>query len=111
MTAKEFYKSHSSDAANEHWYTASGDLQEDGLFRFAESYCAQESAQMRKALQAVDSAFVHWQVGQIPGRPEDILKLIAKSVRLSPVAESTRHSFHGQNPNSLRQFRIGQISK
>lgn len=28
------------------------------------------------ALEACDEAFVSWQVGQIPGRPEDILALI-----------------------------------
>lgn len=28
------------------------------------------------ALEACDRAFVNWQIGQIPGRPEDILALI-----------------------------------
>lgn len=30
------------------------------------------------ALKKCDNAFVAWQVGQIPGRPEDILALIAE---------------------------------
>ncbi len=33
---------------------------------------------MLEALEACDTAFVSWQVGQIPGRPEDILSLITK---------------------------------
>lgn len=33
---------------------------------------------MLTALLGCDSAFAAWQVGQIPGRPEDILALIAK---------------------------------
>lgn len=31
------------------------------------------------ALEACDKAFVAWQLGQIPGRPEDILALIAQT--------------------------------
>lgn len=33
---------------------------------------------MLAALNKCDSAFVAWQVGQIPGRPEDILALITE---------------------------------
>ena len=31
-----------------------------------------------KALEHCDKAFVSWQLGQIPGRPEDILALIVE---------------------------------
>lgn len=39
---------------------------------------ASESTRSRlvKALEGCDKAFAAWQVGQIPGRPEDILALI-----------------------------------
>jgi len=33
---------------------------------------------MQEALNACDKAFAAWQVGQIPGRPEDILALISE---------------------------------
>lgn len=36
------------------------------------------ASEMRRALEACDKAFVSWQVGQIPGRPEDILDLIVQ---------------------------------
>lgn len=43
-----------------------------------------------KALENCDKAFASWQVGQIPGRPEDILTLIneerAALARLAPIA-------------------------
>lgn len=34
--------------------------------------------EMESVLEECDSAFVNWQLGQIPGRPEDILVLISK---------------------------------
>jgi len=34
---------------------------------------------MLEALEDCDRAFALWQIGQIPGRPEDILALIAKT--------------------------------
>src|SRR5262245_31778562 len=37
-----------------------------------------ENKKLREALEACDRAFVAWQVGQIPGRPEDILALISQ---------------------------------
>src|SRR6185369_15263251 len=36
------------------------------------------NAALFEALKLCDSAFICWQVGQIPGRPEDILALITK---------------------------------
>jgi len=36
------------------------------------------NAALLEALKLCDSAFICWQVGQIPGRPEDILALITK---------------------------------
>lgn len=35
-----------------------------------------ENRMLRNALEACDKAFASWQLGQIPGRPEDILRLI-----------------------------------
>ena len=43
--------------------------------------CCEEMAEqcdvLLAALRQCDNAFVSWQIGQIPGRPEDILALIA----------------------------------
>lgn len=46
--------------------------------------------EMLEALKACDEAFAMWQVGGIPGRPEDILKLIV-DVR-SAIAKATGKS-------------------
>lgn len=43
----------------------------------------------REALDDCDRAFASWQVGQIPGRPEDILALIQKVRALLPETKST----------------------
>lgn len=37
---------------------------------------AAAAPRMKLALMECDVAFCHWQLGQIPGRPEDILALI-----------------------------------
>src|SRR5262245_4827713 len=54
--------------------------------------CCEEMARQRDelldALKACDEAFASWQIGQIPGRPEDILALIVR-VR-SAIALSSR---------------------
>ena len=45
---------------------------------------------MREALNKCDIAFTNWQVGQIPGRPEDILALIVQvraALALADAAE------------------------
>ena len=38
----------------------------------------QQRDELLGALKACDDAFVSWQVGNVPGRPEDILRLIVK---------------------------------
>ena len=40
--------------------------------------CVNEREALITALQDCDHAFAAWQVGQIPGRPEDILALITR---------------------------------
>lgn len=48
-----------------------------------------DNERLREALRACDKAFVSWQVGQIPGRPEDILALIAKARAALSATERT----------------------
>lgn len=40
------------------------------------AHALNSQGKLQEALEACDRAFVSWQVGQIPGRPEDILALI-----------------------------------
>lgn len=45
--------------------------------------------ELLEALKECDKAFVSWQVGQIPGRPEDILALITKTRAAIAKAEGS----------------------
>ena len=47
-----------------------------------------------EALKGCDKAFVSWQVGQIPGRPEDILALITQ-VRAALAKAQPQDTGHG----------------
>lgn len=45
--------------------------------------------ELLEACKACDRAFVSWQVGQIPGRPEDILALISQVRAVIAKVEGT----------------------